>query len=28
VVSLVAAVLGFLAVTLRRPQRVPEADPA
>ena len=27
-VSLVAAVLGFLAVTLRRPQRVPEADPA
>jgi MFS family permease len=28
VVSLVAATLGFLAVTLRRPERVPEADPA
>jgi MFS family permease len=28
VVSLVAATLGFLAVTLRRPSRVPEADPA
>ena len=28
VVSLVAAILGFAAVTLRRPQAVPEADPA
>ena len=27
-VSLIAAMLGFLAVTLRRPERVPEADPA
>jgi MFS family permease len=27
VVSLVAAVLGFLAVTIRRPERVPQADP-
>ena len=28
VVSLVAAAVGFLAVTLRRPERVPQPDPA